>query len=317
MIKNRSILAFALSLIFLFSTCSTSAFAGSGYITYSPLNGYNQSERNSFSIPEKIYIGPYYDENSNAGYINTEHNGVKGKIRVREIKLVDNERKLYNSIFLMNLYRGQSKTIGRSITDSKTTTISKAISVTAGAEAGFLGNGGSIEVQATLEEENSWSHSYTISSSDTYTFPNSMPENISYVNIYSGFTNDIYEAIVEFIPFETYDKKTKVDNIYVTSPPRPPSDDDPRGDRFGSYEIDITVYLADGRVLEYHSTVPPHHFNAHVGDLSQLPEAKRYTSKFSDGYYHEYTSGYNYNNKQVVKHILKVPIPSIKHVGIE
>lgn len=317
MIKNRSILAFALSLIFMFSTCSTSAFAGSGYITYSALNEHSQLKMNSFSRSAEIYIGAFYGENSHAGYINIEQNGVKGKIRVREIKLVDNERKLYNSKALMNLYRGQSKTIGRSITDSKTTTISKAISVTAGAEGGILGKA-SVEVKATLEEQKSWSHSYTISSSDTYTFPSNMPNNISYVNIYSGFTNDIYEAVVDFVPYETYDKKTKVDSISVTSPARPRSDnDDPRGNRYDSYEIDVTVYLADGRRFEYHSSVPPHHFNAHVGDLSQLPEAKRFTSQFSDGYYHEYTSGYNYDNKEVVKHIVKVPIPSIKHVGIE
>lgn len=262
----------------------------------------NSSSRASQGGP--IYIGDFYDENSQAGYVITEKDGKKCKLRLRHIKKSHTEDYLYNSKFLMSLYRGQSKSVSETITDSKTTSVTRSVTTSLSAGFKLFGAKSEAKVSTTLQDQRQWTHSYTISTTDSYTFPSDVPAEYSYVNLYSGFTHDMYEAIVDYVPYETYDKKTKVTSINVTTPP-PYPDDDP----FKMVEYDVWVHLADGRTLHYNGMVPPHHAQHGIEDS---PEVQAILSKFDDGYHHEYTSGYNFNNREEFTYDVKIARPTIK-----
>ncbi|WP_066495906.1 hypothetical protein [Abyssisolibacter fermentans] len=287
----------AIILMMLLVISSFSVYASSPDSFLRPLNSSLKSE--------DIYIGIPYDENSTAGYeIKTDSNGNKYKQRIRHIKRTSTDLTLVQSEFLLSLYPGQTKTVTETHTDTRSTSVQWSTTTSTSASFKAVNSSVNTSVSTTLATNNASSSSYSISKGTSYAFPVGAPADARYCNIYSGFCHDIYEVVIDYVPYKTYDKKTKVTDIIVTSPAVPDG---------LSYEFDISVWLADGRFLQYHTFCAPHHYN---DDYYKIPEVMRELLPFEDGYYHEITSGYDFSSREEFYGTIKKPIPYERHVYI-
>lgn len=251
---------------------------------------------------QNIYIGVPYNENSTDGYtIKTDSNGQKYKFRIRHIKRTHTDLELYQSQYIFSLYNGQTKSVTENYTSTRSSSVTWSVNTQASASFNIAKVGVKASVSTTLTNNNAQSSSYSITKGTVYSFPNNAPPEAMYCNLYAGFCHDVYEVVSDYVPYKTVEKKTKVTSISVTTPP-PDPDEDP----FKMGEFDIRVRLADGRVLTYFVTCPPHHNDP---DYNQVPEVRAVLSQFDDGYYYEYSSGYDYSSREVFTGTLRRPIP--------
>ncbi|MCT4565679.1 MAG: hypothetical protein N4A68_15385 [Maledivibacter sp.] len=315
--KRKKKLIITLTIIMIFSTFSVYANPQDQVIHN---NDYEEnlptiSRDDSFMIPldelrgttpsmrGDVYIGKFYDENSTDGYKEYENNGEKYLARLRHIKRTHTEPYLCNSKYLLSLYRGQSKSVSKTVSDTRSTTISATTSSSNEIEGNFFGQKATQTIKFEVTASRNWTKTYSVTKKDVFNFPQDVPSQYSYINLYSGFTHDVYEAVVDYVPFEKYDKKTKVTNITTISEPVMPNED--------VYRYVVRVYLEDGRVFRYSGVLSPDQYNG-GGSIKDAPQVKKVLEKFSDGYYHECARRYNYNNKGELKYEVKVPIPTIK-----
>ncbi|QUH29544.1 hypothetical protein [Vallitalea guaymasensis] len=295
---------YAIILIIILTTFTLPVSANSSNVDVKmvPINLLTEDE-------EPVYIGNNYDENSSAGYEDmTDSNGNKYKYRIRYIKRKSTDLTLQQSQFILNLYRGQTKSVTESYTATRSSSVDWSSSSTSSSSFQSAEKGISSSMSTTLQTHNAESASYSISKGTTYVFPEDAPASARYCNIYAGFCQDIYDVVSDYVPFRVYDKKTKVTYTNVTTPP-PYPDEDP----YHMYEFDITVQLEDGRVYRYHVTCPPHHYE---DDYYQIPEVKRVLREYEDGYKHETISGYDFSSREVFYGTLIMPIPYERHVFI-
>ncbi|GMQ57722.1 hypothetical protein AN1V17_21170 [Vallitalea sediminicola] len=258
---------------------------------------------------EPVYIGNNYAENSMTGYeVMTDSNGNKYKYRIRYIRRNSTDLTLNQSQFILNLYRGQTKSVTESYSATRSSSVNWSSSSTSSSSFNSAESGINSSMSTTLSTNNAESASYSISRGTIYVFPTDAPADARYCNIYAGFCQDIYDVVSDYVPFRVYDKKTKVTYTNVTTPP-PYPDEDP----YHMYEFDITVELEDGRVYRYNVTCPPHHFE---DDYYEIPEVKRVLREYADGYKHETISEYDFSSREVFNGTLIMPIPYERHVYI-
>ena len=305
--KTRSkILMTTLTLILIFSTFTASAdildiSADNETMAVCEIRGGYRDE----SHP--IYIGEFYDEYSKNGYTEEIKDGLKCLMRVREIKRIGVGEYLYNSKHLVDLYRGQSQSLTETKTDSKTTSVTEGVSVTGTYSIGLVqfGPRAKISIETSLQKEKRWTNTYTFSTTDVFTFPEDVPSEYSYVSIYSGFTHDNYKSVVDYVPYEEFEKNTEIRDCYLTIP-------GPWNEGEGS-EYDIWLELADGRRVSYYNGYVPYRILYQYSDIRDVPFVKmRLDAAKEMDYYTEYTYGYNYDNREVLEHDVVIPIPSIR-----
>ncbi|GMQ57723.1 hypothetical protein AN1V17_21180 [Vallitalea sediminicola] len=255
---------------------------------------------------EDIYIGTTYDENSKDGYeIMTDSNGNKYKYRTRYIKRNSTDLTLYQSQYIFSLYKGQTKSVTESYTATRSSSVNWSSSTTSSTSFQLAQQGINSSMSTTLSTNNAESSTYSITKGTVYSFPENAPVDVGYCNLYAGFCHDIYDIVADYVPYKTYDKKTKVLFKSITTLPFIP--DDP------IYEFDIIVTLEDGREFKYHAICPEHHYHE---DYDKIPEIKWALREYADGYKHEVISAYDFNSRAVFQGTVTRPISYEKYVYV-